>query len=139
MFFSFVLTGFACCSLRPGSLLSVLLTKLCTLYVTALLKLLMMMYIFMMLKVTLNWNKPKHIKVLADIMLMKTLFMRCCINMVLLLWQTLTKKGFNVKIEENAGVEAKFTNDSYVAAGASLTDAKGAFDSDIVLKVCYVY
>ena len=93
----------------------------------------------MMLKVTLNWNKPKHIKVLADIMLMKTLFMRCCINMVLLLWQTLTKKGFNVKIEENAGVEAKFTNDSYVAAGASLTDAKGAFDSDIVLKVCYVY
>ena len=39
--------------------------------------------------------------------------------------QTLTKKGFNVKIEENAGVEAKFTNDSYVAAGASLTDICG--------------
>ena len=33
---------------------------------------------------------------------------------------TLTKKGFSINIEENAGVEAKFSNDAYVEAGATV-------------------
>lgn len=48
---------------------------------------------------------------------------------------TLTKKGFNIIIEENAGSEAKFSNDEYVSAGAKITSAKEAFQSDITLKV----
>lgn len=48
---------------------------------------------------------------------------------------TLTKKGFNVIIEENAGSEAKFSNDEYISAGAKITSAKEAFQSDITLKV----
>ncbi|CAG5134923.1 unnamed protein product [Candidula unifasciata] len=34
------------------------------------------------------------------------------------LFTTLTKKGFTVNVEENAGYEAKFINDEYAAAGA---------------------
>ncbi|XP_067665655.1 NAD(P) transhydrogenase, mitochondrial-like [Haliotis asinina] len=49
--------------------------------------------------------------------------------------QTLIKKGFTVNIEENAGVEAKFLNEDYAAAGANISAAKGAYESDIVLKV----
>lgn len=48
---------------------------------------------------------------------------------------TLTKKGFSVNIEENAGVEAKFLNEDYAAAGANLVNRDKAFTSDIVLKV----
>lgn len=47
----------------------------------------------------------------------------------------LTKKGFTVKVEENAGLEAKFLNADYEAAGASVVDLKGAYDNDLVLKV----
>lgn len=47
-----------------------------------------------------------------------------------------TKKGFKVLVEENAGVLAKFPNDTYAAAGASIVNAKEVYSSaDIVLKV----
>lgn len=49
--------------------------------------------------------------------------------------QALTKKGFTVNVEENAGVEAKFPNDAYVQAGAKIKSSKDVFESDIVLKV----
>lgn len=48
---------------------------------------------------------------------------------------TLTKKGFNINIEENAGVQSKFRNIDFEAAGAKIVDTKAAFGSDIVLKV----
>lgn len=48
---------------------------------------------------------------------------------------TLTKKGFNVNIEENAGFEAKFRNEDYAAAGAKIVDAKNVYNTDILLKV----
>lgn len=49
--------------------------------------------------------------------------------------QNLIKKGFTVNIQENAGVEAKFLNEDYAAAGANISAAKDAYESDIVLKV----
>lgn len=48
---------------------------------------------------------------------------------------TLTKKGFNVNIEENAGLEAKFRNDDYAAAGAKIVSASNIYNTDILLKV----
>nr|CAH0111870.1 unnamed protein product [Daphnia galeata] len=47
----------------------------------------------------------------------------------------LVKKGFTVNIESGAGIEARFRNDDYAAAGGKLTDKNTAFKSDIVLKV----
>ncbi|XP_045489395.1 NAD(P) transhydrogenase, mitochondrial-like [Pieris rapae] len=47
----------------------------------------------------------------------------------------LVKKGFNVNIEENAGVLANFPNKTYEEAGAKITNLKNAYQSDIVLKV----
>ena len=47
----------------------------------------------------------------------------------------LAKKGFNVAVEENAGVEAQFLNDHYVESGASIVDRNKALQSDFVLKV----
>lgn len=49
--------------------------------------------------------------------------------------QTLVKKGFKVKVEENAGLQAKFLNDAYAAAGASVVSSKDACQADILLKV----
>lgn len=50
--------------------------------------------------------------------------------------QTLTKKGFKVVVEENAGNLAKFPNEDYEKAGAKITNAGGVFSSsDILLKV----
>ncbi len=50
--------------------------------------------------------------------------------------QIFTKKGFKVLVEENAGVLAKFPNEQYAAAGASIVNSKSVFStSDIVLKV----
>lgn len=40
-----------------------------------------------------------------------------------------------VNIEENAGSESKFSNADYEAAGAKVTSAANAFQSDIILKV----
>lgn len=48
---------------------------------------------------------------------------------------TLVKKGFNVKVEAGAGLEAKFRDSEYVSAGANIVDKAQAFQSDIVLKV----
>lgn len=49
--------------------------------------------------------------------------------------QLLTKKGFNVSIEEGAGVESKFTNDDFAASGATIKKREEIYNSDIVLKV----
>ena len=48
---------------------------------------------------------------------------------------TLVKKGFNINVEESAGVESKFSNKDYEAAGASVKPKEQVFKSDIVLKV----
>ncbi len=40
-----------------------------------------------------------------------------------------------MNIEKDAGIEAKFTNDSYAEAGANVVDLNKAYDSDILLKV----
>lgn len=42
---------------------------------------------------------------------------------------TLVKKGFTVNVESGAGVEARFRNDDYAAAGGKLTDKKSVFES----------
>ncbi|KAG9273490.1 NAD(P) transhydrogenase, mitochondrial-like [Astyanax mexicanus] len=49
--------------------------------------------------------------------------------------EALVKQGFRVQVESGAGGEAKFSDDQYKAAGAAITDTKGAFGSDLVLKV----
>ncbi|XP_029650306.1 NAD(P) transhydrogenase, mitochondrial [Octopus sinensis] len=48
---------------------------------------------------------------------------------------TLTKKGFKVAIEENAGTEAKFMNDDYAASGAAIVDKSAIYKNDFILKV----
>ena len=53
--------------------------------------------------------------------------------------KTLTKKGFTVNVEENAGVQAKFLNDEYSEAGANVKSKKVVYDSDIILKVFFFY
>jgi NAD(P) transhydrogenase subunit alpha len=47
----------------------------------------------------------------------------------------LVKEGFVVKVERGAGAGAAFPDAAYVAAGAELTDAAGAFGASIVTKV----
>ncbi|EEC04253.1 NAD(P) transhydrogenase, putative [Ixodes scapularis] len=47
----------------------------------------------------------------------------------------LTKKGFTVNVEEQAGLAAKFKNEEYEASGARITDCKSTYQSDILLKV----
>ena len=47
---------------------------------------------------------------------------------------TLIKNGFTVNIEESSGVGAKFLNDDYAAAGASVGSAAQSYNSDILLK-----
>ncbi|XP_053535280.1 NAD(P) transhydrogenase, mitochondrial [Ictalurus punctatus] len=49
--------------------------------------------------------------------------------------EALVKQGFQVRVEEGAGREAKFSDQQYQAAGASITNTSGAFNSDLVLKV----
>jgi len=48
---------------------------------------------------------------------------------------TLTKKGFTVQVEDNAGALSNFRNMDYEAAGGKIVDKKAVFDSDIVLKL----
>ena len=48
---------------------------------------------------------------------------------------SLVKAGYNVNIEKNAGLKAEFRDSEYEAAGAKIVDSKGAFGSDIILKV----
>jgi len=47
----------------------------------------------------------------------------------------LTKKGFNVVVEDGAGVGANFPNSALTEAGASIVDRKTAYGSDFLLKV----
>lgn len=42
---------------------------------------------------------------------------------------TLVKKGFNVNVEENAGLDAKFRNEDYKDAGANIVKTNEAFSS----------
>lgn len=49
--------------------------------------------------------------------------------------ELLTKKGFTINVEENAGLLAKFPNDQYAAAGGKVVNTKSVYGSDIVLKV----
>ncbi|XP_073985209.1 NAD(P) transhydrogenase, mitochondrial-like [Rhodnius prolixus] len=48
---------------------------------------------------------------------------------------TLIKKGFNVAVEEGAGVGAKFRDSDYKNAGAKIVKRDEAFLADIILKV----
>lgn len=47
----------------------------------------------------------------------------------------LVKQGFNVVVESGAGESAKFPDDLYASAGATVKGVKDALSSDIVLKV----
>ncbi|WP_332775377.1 Re/Si-specific NAD(P)(+) transhydrogenase subunit alpha [Polaromonas sp.] len=47
----------------------------------------------------------------------------------------LKSQGHTVRIQSGAGIAASVPDDAYVAAGAEITDAAGAYGSDIVLKV----
>lgn len=49
--------------------------------------------------------------------------------------EALVKLGFQVQVESGAGEESKFSDQQYKDAGATITDVKGAFGSDLVLKV----
>lgn len=42
---------------------------------------------------------------------------------------TLVKKGFQVRVEKGAGLEAKFRDADYAASGATLVDRNAAFQS----------
>lgn len=50
--------------------------------------------------------------------------------------QALVKQGFQVQVESGAGEESQFSDQQYKDAGATITDVKAAFGSDLVLKVC---
>lgn len=43
--------------------------------------------------------------------------------------------GHTLRVQSGAGVTASVTDDAYIAAGAEMTDAAGAFACDLVLKV----
>jgi NAD(P) transhydrogenase len=47
----------------------------------------------------------------------------------------LVKAGFQVVVEQGAGVESKFSDEEYIAAGAKIVTTNDVFQSDIVLKV----
>ena len=47
----------------------------------------------------------------------------------------LKAQGHTLRVETGAGVAASVTDEAYVAAGAELTDATGAFACELVLKV----
>ncbi|XP_027843288.2 NAD(P) transhydrogenase, mitochondrial-like isoform X1 [Aphis gossypii] len=51
--------------------------------------------------------------------------------------ELLTKLGWNVKVERDAGAEAKFRDQDYEIAGAEIVSRENAFDSDVILKVRY--
>ncbi len=48
----------------------------------------------------------------------------------------LVKAGFSVQVENNAGIEANYSNDDYTKAGASITDSVAIYtNSNVVLAV----
>lgn len=52
--------------------------------------------------------------------------------------QALTKQGFNVVVESGAGEPAKFADEHYTQAGATIKDIKDVFASDLVVKVGFL-
>ncbi|MET0311950.1 MAG: Re/Si-specific NAD(P)(+) transhydrogenase subunit alpha [Burkholderiaceae bacterium] len=51
----------------------------------------------------------------------------------------LKAQGHTIRIQSGAGLAASVTDEAYVAAGAEITDAAGAFACDLVLKVRNVF
>ncbi|VVC32615.1 DHS-like NAD/FAD-binding domain,NAD(P) transhydrogenase, alpha subunit, C-terminal,NADP [Cinara cedri] len=51
--------------------------------------------------------------------------------------ELLKKHGWNVRVEHDAGTEAKFKDRDYEIAGAEIVSKESVFHSDIVLKVRY--
>ncbi|KAI1882002.1 hypothetical protein AGOR_G00246180 [Albula goreensis] len=49
--------------------------------------------------------------------------------------QALIKQGFNVVVESGAGESAKFSDDHYIQAGATIKDVKDVLASDLLVKV----
>jgi len=49
--------------------------------------------------------------------------------------EQLVKLGFSVTVEQGAGLRASFDDDSFIAAGASISNPQDVWQSDIVLKV----
>ncbi|XP_051537643.1 NAD(P) transhydrogenase, mitochondrial isoform X2 [Myxocyprinus asiaticus] len=49
--------------------------------------------------------------------------------------EALIKQGFNVVVESGAGESAKFSDEMYTKAGATIKDVKDVFASDVLLKV----
>ncbi|WP_215800135.1 Re/Si-specific NAD(P)(+) transhydrogenase subunit alpha [Pantoea dispersa] len=49
--------------------------------------------------------------------------------------EQLVKLGFSVTVEQGAGLRASFDDDSFIAAGASISHPQDVWQSDIVLKV----
>lgn len=49
--------------------------------------------------------------------------------------KALVGKGFDVVIESDAGLAAGFTNEAYVAAGATVVDRAAAWQAELVLKI----
>ena len=47
----------------------------------------------------------------------------------------LVAQGHAVSVQSGAGVAASVTDEAYVAAGATITDAAGALGAEVVLKV----
>ncbi|QKH39699.1 Re/Si-specific NAD(P)(+) transhydrogenase subunit alpha [Achromobacter pestifer] len=47
----------------------------------------------------------------------------------------LKSRGYDVRVETGAGVQACITDNAFLDAGASMTDARGALACDLVLKV----
>lgn len=47
----------------------------------------------------------------------------------------LIAQGHIIRVESNAGLKASITDEAYQAVGVEISDAAGAFDADIVLKV----
>lgn len=52
--------------------------------------------------------------------------------------EALIKQGFNVVVESGAGESAKFSDDMYTKAGATIKDVKDVFSSDVLLKVLFI-
>lgn len=81
-----------------------------------------------MLHITLPLDAPKHIT--KSICHMASLL--AAVSRVALAPASvaaLSKKGFTVSIESNAGIEAKYPNSAFEEAGAKIVDRNAAFTS----------
>ena len=72
-----------------------------------------------------------------DLKILHVIYIYVCVCRVALtpaVTAALVKKGFTVNIESGAGIEARFRNDDYAAAGGKLTDKNTAFKSGNILN-----